>query len=188
MSGQKQVVIVHGAYGYPGENWFPWLQGQLEAKGYSVTVPTFPTPEGQTLQNWMQVLDHAVPSIGPDTIMVGHSTGPLLILKKLEQLKAPITATYLVSPFVHELGKPEFDSINSGFYQGGFDWPKIVRNAGQSFVYSSDNDPYVPLKYGQEVAERLAARFAVIPGAGHFNAAAGYTRFDRLLTDILALP
>ena len=38
------VFIFHGTEGYPEENWFPWLKEKLEAKGYKVFVPQFPTP------------------------------------------------------------------------------------------------------------------------------------------------
>ena len=49
------IFLIHGAYGNPNENWFPWLKKQLENKRNKVIIPTFPTPEGQTLENWNKI-------------------------------------------------------------------------------------------------------------------------------------
>lgn len=38
------VIIIHGAYGNPEENWFPWLKKELEKLDCRVFVPKFPTP------------------------------------------------------------------------------------------------------------------------------------------------
>ena len=29
-------IIIHGIYGHPEENWFPWLKNKLEGMGYEV--------------------------------------------------------------------------------------------------------------------------------------------------------
>src|SRR5712691_3334019 len=146
MKNDLQAVFVHGAYGDPEENWFPWLKTELEKLGYKVVVPQFPTPEGQEPEKWLPILDQAVTKFDDDLIMVGHSIGDALILKKLEQLRQPIRAAFLVSGFIGELGKPQFDSVNAPFFRTPFDWDKIKRNCRNFFIYNSDNDPYVPLE------------------------------------------
>ena len=52
------VFIFHGVGGHPEENWFPWLSKKLEALGCKVFIPQFPTPENQTLDNWLKILDN----------------------------------------------------------------------------------------------------------------------------------
>lgn len=187
MSSPYRVVIIHGTYGSPDENWFPWLKDQLEAAGHTVMVPRFPTPEGQSPEAWMEILDREVGVYGKDLVMVGHSLGPALILRKLELLTEPIRAAFLVSAFVGALGLPDFDPLNAPFFSLPFNWTQIRRNARTFRVYNGDNDPYVPLERGEEVAQRLRTRIQVIKGGGHINAAAGYTRFDQLLADIRRL-
>jgi predicted alpha/beta hydrolase family esterase len=44
------IFIIHGSYGNPDENWFPWLKKELEQEGHKVFVPKFPTPEDQSLR------------------------------------------------------------------------------------------------------------------------------------------
>ena len=37
-----KIFIIHGSFGNPGENWFPWLKIQLVNCGHEVITPTFP--------------------------------------------------------------------------------------------------------------------------------------------------
>lgn len=45
----------------------------------------------------------------------------------------------------------------------------------------------MPLEKGKEIAKNLGTNVQLIQGAGHFNAEAGYTTFDKLLEDIKKL-
>ncbi len=187
MKNLYKVAIVHGAYGNPKENWFPWLKTQLENEGHKVIVPQFPTPEGQDPKTWLEILDREVGKFDENLVMVGHSIGPALILRKLENVEKPIRASFLVSVFVGALGVPEFDPINRPFFDAPFNWAKIRKNCRDFYVYNSDNDPYVPLEQGERVASNLGAKMNVIKGGGHINASGGYTKFERLLLDIKSL-
>ncbi|UCD03689.1 MAG: serine hydrolase family protein [Candidatus Woesearchaeota archaeon] len=177
----RTVFIIHGAYGNPGENWFPWLKEKLEKLGCNVYVPKFPTPEGQTLENWMKVFKDYKKYLNEDTIVVGHSLGPVFLLRVIEKLDKPIKAAFFVASVARQLGIPRFDKINKTFLDKGFDWDKIKQNCKRFYVYNSDNDPYVPLVLGKELAEKLDADLIVIKGAGHFNEKTGYTEFHELL-------
>ena len=53
----KNVFIIHGAFGYPDENWFGWMKNKINKLGYEVYVPQLPTPEGQSLGNWLKVFE-----------------------------------------------------------------------------------------------------------------------------------
>ena len=179
-----KAIIIHGAYGSPEENWFPWLKRELEKLGFGVAVPEFPTPKGQTLVNWMKVLEKYESWFGEDLILIGHSIGPALILRKLEKVEKPVKAAFLVGGFARQIGDPRFDKINATFFEKGFDWAKIKGNCGHFEVFHSDNDPFVPLKIGEELAENLGVKITLVKGAGHFNRAAGYTEFPPLLERI----
>jgi predicted alpha/beta hydrolase family esterase len=182
-----KVVIIHGAYGSPEENWIPWLKTELEKLDCEVIAPRFPTPKGQKLEKWLKILSMEVLDWSEDIIFIGHSLGPALILKKIEELEKPIKATFLVSGFIGELGLKEFDPINASFFEKGFDWEKIRQNCQKFFIYNSDNDPYVPLAKGEELANNLRVKLNIIHNASHINAAAGYTQFPKILEDIKTL-
>jgi len=176
--------MLHGAYGSPTENWFPWLKSQLEAESFKVLLPQFPTPEGQSLASWMDVFAPYLPELDGDSILIGHSLGAAFILRILEQLERPVRASLLAAGFTKLLGIPKFDTINASFLESPFDWQKIRANAGACTVFHGENDPYVPLAFGQELAKNLGADLVVIPGGGHLNAGAGYEEFPALLSAI----
>lgn len=178
------VFIIHGTFGDPEENWFPWLKSKLEEEGHRVFVPEFPTPENQSLENWLEVFEEYEKYLNEDSIVIGHSLGPAFLLNVLEELDHPIKAAFFVSPCVNLLGDPKFDRLNRTFVEKDFNWKKIRNNCKKFFLFHSDNDPYVPLKQTKELNKRLNGELTVVEGAGHFNKDAGYTEFDLLLRKI----
>lgn len=178
------IFIIHGTEGYPEENWFPWLKKELEKLGHKVFVPQFPTPEGQTLENWLKVMENYKEQINKDTILVGHSIGCAFIINFLEKINKQIKAAFLVAGFLKKLNKPEYIELNKTFVNKTFDWDKIKQNCKEFYVFNSDNDPNVPLEKGQELAQKLDTDLILIKNAGHFNKAAGYLKFEELLSEI----
>jgi len=178
------AIIIHGALGSPSENWFPWLKKELEKLGYTVFVPAFPTPENQTLENWLKVFSQDEKLLDENSILVGHSLGSPFLLSAISRLKKPVKAAYLVAGFLHPLGIPQFDPILPTFLNCDFNFKKICGNCHKFIVFSSDNDPYVKAAQGSELADKLGAEFVLVKGAGHFNKSAGYEKFELLLSKI----
>jgi len=183
--GRKMnIFIIHGAYGNPEENWFPWLKKELEQLGHTITIPTFPTPENQTLDTWMKIFEPYMDKIDEKTIFVGHSLAPSFILSVLERIDVQVKACFFIAGFIGALGNDQFDPINASFTEKRFDWGKIKNNCDQFILYVSDNDPYIPLETGKELAEKLQGELHIIKNAGHINKDAGYTEFPQLLEEI----
>lgn len=178
------VIIIHGAYGNPEENWFPWLKKELGKPDCNVFVPKFPTPENQTLENWLKVFEKYERYLDENTMVIGHSLGCAFLLNVLERANRPIKSAFLVAGFVSALDIPELDNITRSFWDRKFDWKKIRNNCRNFTLYHSDNDPYVSLEKGKELAERLDCRLKIIKNAGHFNKKSGHTKFEMLLEDI----
>lgn len=180
----KNAIIIHGTYGNPDENWFPWLKTELEKIGYQVYVPTFPTPENQNLESWLEVLGDLYSNIGAQTVLIGHSVGASFILSILESLDLPVRAAFLISGFLGLSGNEEFDNLNYSFTTRPLNWKKIRHNVGKIFIYHSNNDPYVPIEQARVLARHLNTKPVIIENGGHFNEKAGYKEFPRLLLDI----
>lgn len=176
------VFIIHGTYGDPEENWFPWLKEELEKLDCKVFVPKFPTPENQSLENWLNVFEDYERYLDESAIVVGHSLGPAFLLNLLE--KRFVKAAFFVSGFIGLLNNEEFDELNKTFTDKEFDWNKIKENCKEFFVFHSDNDPYVPLEKAEELAKNLGVELNIIKGAGHFNKDSGYIKFELLLEEI----
>lgn len=175
------IFIVYGVGGHDKENWFPWLKEQLEILGHRVFIPKFPTPENQTLENWLKVLEQYKEYINQETLFIGHSLGAPFILNIAERL--PIKAAFLVASFIGKCGN-QYDEGAKTFTQREFNWPKIKTNCPYFKIYHSDNDPYLPLEKAERVAKGLNVEITLVKGAGHFNEAAGYKKFPLLLQDI----
>jgi len=181
---KRNIFIFHGTAGSPEGNWFPWLKEKLTDKGHNVIIPRFPTPEGESLIAWLNILNEYNNLINENTIIIGHSKGGLFTLRVLERLKSPIYTTFFVSAPIGI--KPilfynEDDVFSPGF---DFNWNNIRKNSKQFVIYHSDNDPYVCMNNGKELAKKLNTQLTFIPTAGHLNAESGYTTFDKLFQDI----
>jgi predicted alpha/beta hydrolase family esterase len=181
----KNAIVIHGTEGYPEENWFPWIKVELEQRGYKVTVPQFPSPPvvPAKLTEWFTVLDAHRDKINEETLLIGHSLGGVFTLRILEKLEKPVRAAFLTGTPIGK--KPilnyDRDMSFSGF---NFDWDTIKQNAEDFVVFQSDDDPYVGLENGKQLASHLGVELHFVPNAGHFNAKAGYTEFPELLKTI----
>jgi len=193
------VFIFHGTFGYPEENWFPWLKRQMENQGIKTYVPKFPTPKGQSLTSWLKAFKPYEKYIDKETIFVGHSLGPVFILRLLEKRKEPVLASILVAPFNAILSVPEFDELNKTFIEKPFNWQKIKQNCKHFVVFRGSDDPYISadqpekmrealskkiITQGKRLANRLNVDFKEIKKGGHFNTKAGYSEFFEVLTEI----
>ena len=188
MKTRKNAFIFHGTEGYPEENWFPWLKGELEKLGYKVYVPHFPSPPKipAKIAEWFGVLKKYEQYIDENTILIGHSLGGVFTLRLLEKLEQPVRAAVFVgTPIgVRPILNYDRDSRFSGF---SFNWQSIAKKVRHFMVFQSDDDPYVCLGNGKQLAKNLNVALDFVPNAGHFNKKAGYTKFDLLLEKIKSI-
>lgn len=182
-----KVFIFHGAYGYPEENWFGWLRRELLGCGIPCEVPQFPTPVGQSLQNWLAVFGGTARNIDSNTILIGHSLGAAFMLRWLELNSVRIKAAILVGAFIGAVGVPQFDTINRDFFSRPFNWNALRARTSRFVCYHGDKDPHVSMENFQFLAECLGAKKILVSEGGHFNAAAGYRQFPLLLTHLKQL-
>ena len=185
ISMQKQgnemnFFIIHGIYGNPNENWFPWLKKELEKKGCEVIVPKFPTPIGQSLESWLKIFKKYEDKINSDTILIGHSLGVSFILNYLEQSDKEIKAAFLIAGY-HYVLENQFKNLNKTFVDKKFNWDRIIENCEIFFVIGSDNDEYIPESVTRQLAFNLDAELHLIHDGGHLNADSGYKKFPLLL-------
>jgi len=176
-------IIFHGVGGHPDENWFPWLKEQLEPLNFNVIIPQFPTPENQTLENWLKVMEKYKDQLNKDTILIGHSLGVPFALNIIE--KHQVKAAFLVAGFTGKV-ENEFDEGMKTFAQRQFNWQKIKANCKDFYIFHSDNDPYIKLDKAEELAKNFNTKVELIKGGGHLNQSAGYWTFDLLLDKIKA--
>lgn len=179
---QPNVIIIHGAYGHPEENWFGWLKAELRARKIDCHVPQLPTPDNQSLQSWLDAFAIQYSKhIHAHTILVGHSLGAVFLLRWLEQSTQSVYASILAGAFLGEVGMPKFDIINQSFFAQPFNWQRIQQQCQAFYCFHGSNDPYVKRKNVDYLANQLDAKKIIIANGGHLNEAAGYTSFPHAL-------
>ncbi len=175
------VFIIHGSYGHPQENWFPWLKSELEKLDCKVFAPEFPTPEKQSLKSWLKVFEDYKQYLDENSVVIGHSTGCAFLLNVLEKSKSHIKAAFFISGFLKLKNNLE---INKSFTDRVFNWNKIKKSCKHFYVFHSDNDPHIPLHKAQKLAKTIGVNVILVKNAGHFNEKSGYKKFDLLLEKV----
>lgn len=162
----KNALILHGTDAKSSDNWFPWLQGQLENLGYEVWVPDLPQANKPNITRYNEFLLHKDFDFNEETIIFGHSSGAVAILGLLQELPTNVTINkaILVGAFHNDLG---WGSLKELFVP--LDFEKIQQHAKQITLIHSDNDPYIPLEQAEFLKEKLDADLIVLAGQKHFS-------------------
>ncbi len=190
----KNIFIIHGSYGSPQENWFPWLKKELSKLGHKVLVPQFPIPPtdkqdssygGHKLSEWIETLNDYSRYIDNETIFIAHSRGCVFTYHYLAKIKQSISATFLVAPWINFLWYPKNNKKIDSFHRVPFDWKKIKKGSRYFEVYQSTNDD-TPVSEGEEIAKKLDANLVVVKNAGHFSASTDkkFVEFPLLLKNV----
>jgi len=141
----KNAIILHGgpskkeyydpeAPSMSNAHWLPWLQAQLLKHEITAATPEVPHSFDRNWPVWNQEVERF--DIGPETILVGHSTGSgfwvkyLSIHPELEVAKVVFVAPWLDPD--HENTKDFFDDFEID--------PNLVSRTKGVTIFNSDND------------------------------------------------
>lgn len=178
----KNAIIIHGWGANSQENWFPWLAEELRKKDFNVAVPDFPNSQYPILTEWLKHFKKNV-NIDKNTILIGHSLGTPFILRFLEQLDEKIIdQAFFVAGFERSLNIPEVEN----FVNKPFNWTRIKNYCNKFFVINSDNDPYINLSIGKDLARNLNAKLIVEHNGDHLSNPLGNFSYPKLLELILS--
>ena len=177
-------VVVHGSYGSPFENWFPWLFSELSNEGKNVLAPQFPCGKGiQNYENWEKVLDSYSALIDENTTFIGHSLAPAFIVDYILSRKIKVNKLVFAAPFYGLIDIPDFDEVNSPFFfMENLDL--ITEYSKDRICFISDNDPYVPNQLSVDFAKKIQGKIKTVNKAGHFNTSSGFSEFELLLNEL----
>ncbi len=169
----KRVFIVHKWGGTPSSDWYPWLKKELEAKGYSVEVPSMPDTDNPKIDAWVGFLKEKVGNPDKDTYLVGHSIGCQTILRYLEKIDTKVSSVVLVAGWVNltpETFKEEgAEDIAKPWLETPLDWDKIKANCGKFLSLFSDDDKCVPVSDAEIFKEKLGGEIIIQKGKGHYT-------------------
>jgi predicted alpha/beta hydrolase family esterase len=118
--------------------------------------------------------------VGPDTILVGHSSGAVAAMRLAEE--TVVGGLVLVSACHSDLG--DEGERASGYYPpsgGPWNWEAIRKNCSWIVQFHSKDDPLVPAEEGRLVAKELKSEYTELDGHSHF-----FEPFRELLDAIIA--
>lgn len=179
----KNAVILHGTGNNPEDNWFRWLDKELTLMGYKVWVPELPDADEPDLDKYSDYFFNQNDwEFNEETVLIGHSSGCSAIMRILEDLgqDLKVDKAIMVAGFVGDVDYPPNKHLK-GFQ---YDFEKIKNSVKEIILIHSDDDPYVDIKYGQELEEKLDAKLVVIKGQKHFSVSSygdKYKEFPEIL-------
>jgi len=185
-----KYLILHGTFGTPESNWFPWLKNKLLELGHEVLVPQMPidnyedaentlssgktfVPQHQTLSNWLKFYAEQIsPWIkdGKDVVVIAHSIAPVFLLHLLKKHKITFDSAIFVAPFYEKLNlHGSYEVVNADFYSEDFDFAQLQKVLPLSYSIFSDNDPYVSQQFAENFSQKMNSRSILLKGGGHFG-------------------
>jgi len=180
---KNNYLLIHGSFGSPFVNWFPYLRKELETRNLEVYTPDFPTGVCyQNYENWSNLFKTYVDAglVHENTIIFAHSIAPIFICKFLVENKIKVKRLIFVCGFNNYLGiDKDYDAVNKSMYFD--DLADIKKYCDDIVCFYSDNDPYVKYEVEKEFADSITKKQMIMPGGGHLNSESGYVEFPELL-------
>lgn len=163
----KEAVIVHLWEGYPEYCWYPKTKQELEEMGFVVYVPQMPEPNFPKQDIWVPTLREKVKEPSENTYLVGHSIGAVTIMRYLEGLsdQQEVGGVVLVAGFTDDMGYEVF----SNFFTKPLNFEEIKGKARNFTVIVSDDDPYINMKYGYKLRDKLNGELIIKAGLKHMS-------------------
>lgn len=189
MAKQQTILVVHGSFGSPWENWIPSTIESAKASGWSAFAPHLPSPDAQTYETWASIVDSYVATglISTSGTFVGHSSGAAFLARYIADRNMTEATFISVAGFNNFFsGDEDFDRINSEFFIADEELARVGAMAGRRVAFWGDNDPHLPLAELEKFSSLIEASAHVIPDGGHLNSGAGFTEFG-LLVDAIRL-
>ncbi len=175
------VLLIHGWLSHPGSHWYPWLKKELEANGWTVTIPEMPNAKKPEATEWIPVIKKELKRHdSKETIIIGHSLGCLSLLYALEKTE---DVKYAKGIFVSGFGRklPGLQVVSSGFEREP-DWEVVQKKAKKWFCIHAEDDRLVPFKEGEWLAKKLNASWILKKTGGHLSSLEHVKELPELLT------
>ena len=163
VSSPARAILIHGNGGSTAADiWLPWVERSLAALGIGVTNVTFPDNVKARAQYWLPF----IAELGADdqTILIGHSSGAVAAMRYAETHR--LLGSLLVGVCHTDLGDA-FEAA-SGYYREPWQWQKIRDHQQWIAIYSSTDDPNIPIAEPRFVAAQLRCSYFEFNDRGHF--------------------
>lgn len=167
MASPSKAVIVPGNGGgdVATHGWYGRVKMALDQiPGFQCLAKNMPDPITAREIIWLPFMEMEL-HCDEKTIIIGHSSGAIAAMRYAE--KHRVYAIVLVSAYTSDLG--DENERASGYFNRPWQWEKIKANCSHIVQFGSTDDPFLPWKEQQEVADRLEAKLYRFTDRGHFQ-------------------
>lgn len=171
----KEVFIIHGWGGNSKSDWIPWLQSELEQRGFSVFVPDMPNTKAPTISEWVGYLGNLLKGKNlENVIFVAHSIGCQTVLRYIQQRQQLVAGAVFVAPWFNLDGLEEEGSeaveIANPWIHSIIDFDIIKKCLPHLISFISSNEPYGYIAENTSVLEsKLNSKVHILEKKGHFS-------------------
>lgn len=171
---KPRIVFIHGNQSTHWSFAFAQcLKDELDASGFETFFETFPDSIAARAQYRLPFLkDHV--KAGENDVLIGWSSGATASMRFAESNK--LHSSILISPSYTDFGDEA--EKQSGYFDTPWDWENIKKNQNNIALFYGDDDPYIPQKDFEFIAEKLHPTVIKVPSGKHFLE---YTKFPLLL-------
>ncbi len=166
-SQKKYALIVHGKGGIAATGWILWLQEKLEKNKYLCQVPHFPTTSEAPLTEWFHVFEKLNLPLD-QTTCIAHARGAMAFLRWVNTLPSNTRIHKLILVSCNSDYQPNRNDSDA-FYNAPLNYEDIKQKCPSISIIHSEDDPYVPIAAGEQLATNLNATFVQYKTAGHFG-------------------
>lgn len=160
-------------------NWYPYVKKKLEKLGIDVIAENMPDPVLARKKIWLPFIQKRING-DSDSVLIGHSSGAAAIMKFLESNKCRLAV--LVGSYYTDLG---YDSEKkSGYFDNPWQWDRIKANSDKIILFSSSDDPYIPISEPRLIKNKLNAEYHEYVDEGHFGEDTGKTIFPEIVAAV----
>jgi uncharacterized protein len=161
----NRVVLLHGNGNSHGtDNWFPYIKANLEQLGIVCITPDLPDNILARKEYWFPYFTDEL-KLGPNDIVIGHSSGALAIMKYTEDHK--LGGSVLIGTYYTDLGYE--DEKTSGYFDTPWNWVAIKSNQEWTAIFASPDDPYIPIEEPEYIRDKLNSEYFELKNEGHFG-------------------
>ncbi|XP_073699971.1 serine hydrolase RBBP9 [Garra rufa] len=163
----KRAVIVpgNGAGNIEHCNWYGWAKKRInEIPDVSCALKNMPDPVTARESIWLPFMEKEL-KCDEETVIIGHSSGAAAAMRYAETHK--VFSIILVGAYISDLG--DENERESGYFSRPWEWEKIRANVKYIIQFGSTDDPFLPWKEQQEVADGLKADLHKYSDRGHFQ-------------------
>ncbi len=159
----KAIIIPGNGNSKITDIWYTSVKNELKKLNLDVIAENMPDPELARKKYWIPFMKEKLSN--DDSILIGHSSGAVAIMRYLEKNKCKLAI--LIGVCHTDLGLES--EKKSGYYSGPWQWDKIKNNAEKIIIFASKNDPYIPISEPLLIKNKLAADFHEYDDGGHFG-------------------